>query len=171
MPVNQAFPTVNGDVCSWADIGVDLNVSGGPSISLVDLEGIKWADKVEVGEQRGVSGGRVMGTTAGQLSTEASMTISKRGHKTLLDGLATAARAAGLVRGDQVLISGVRFSILIQHTPLGSDEVFSARLVGCRLLGRSVDAKQGNAADMVEITLNPQYAEEQSSEGDWIVLR
>lgn len=168
---NQAFPNVNGDVCSWADIGCTLNVPGGAEAPLFDLEGIKWSDKVEVGEQRGTSGGRVMGTTAGSLSTEASMTISRLGAIQFIEALEVAAAALpNAVRGNRVRISGVRFDILIQHTPLGTERIFTAKLSGCRFLGRSHDLKQGNEADMVEITLNPIEIAELSATGNWIVL-
>ncbi len=167
---SQSFPNVNGDVCSWADIGCSLSIPDGASVDLFDLDGIKWSDKVEVGEQRGASGGRVMGTTRGSLSTEASMTITRKGALQFIEALAVAARAAGLVRGDQVSISGIRFDILIQHEPMGTTEVLEAKLFGCRFLGRSHDLKQGNEADMVEITLNPLYAAEKSAAGDWITL-
>lgn len=168
---NQAYPNVNGDVCSWADISVSLNVPGGAEVSLFDLESLKWSDKVEVGEQRGASGGRVMGTTHGSLSSEASATISRAGAVQFIEALEVAARnLTGAVRGNRVSIAGVRFDILIQHTPLGTERIFEAKLSGCRFLGRSHDLKQGNEADMVEITLNPIEIAEKSITGDWIVL-
>ena len=166
----QSHPNINGDVCSWADFGVSLSIPDGAQVDLFDLNGIKWSDKVEVGEQYGASGGRLMGTTAGKLSTEASMTITRKGALQFIEALAVAARAADLIRGDQVAISGIRFDILIQHEPMGSTEILEAKLFGCRFLGRSHDLKEGNEADMVEITLNPLYAAEKSAAGDWIVL-
>lgn len=167
----QSFPNVNGDVCSWADIAVSLNVPGGAEVGLFDLEGIKWSDKVEVGEQRGASGGRVMGTTRGQLSTEASCTISRAGAVQFIEALEVAARELpNAIRGNRIAIAGVRFDILVQHTPLGTERIFEAKLSGCRFLGRSHDYKQGNEADMVEIVLNPIEVAEKSSTGDWIVL-
>ena len=168
---NQAYPNVNGDICSWADIGVTLNVPGGAEAPQFDLEAIKWSDKVEVGEQRGTSGGRVMGTTAGQLSSEATATLSRAGATQFIEALEVAAASLpGAVRGNRIKISGVRFDILIQHTPLGSERIYEAKLSGCRFLGRSHDLKQGNEADMVEITLNPIEIAEKSSTGNWIVL-
>lgn len=167
---SQSFPTVNGDACSWSDISVSLSIPEGAQIDVFDITGIKWADKVEVGEQYGASGGRLMETTRGKLSTESSMTIARKGALQFIEALAVAARAAGLVRGDQVPISGIRFDVLVQHEPMGFDGILEAKLFGCRFLGRSHDLKEGNEADMVEITLNPLYAAEKSAAGDWIVL-
>ena len=168
---NQAYPSVDGDECSWADIAVTFNVPGGATVPLVDLEAIKWSGKVEVGESRGTSGGRVMKTTAGSESSEASATLTRSGVKQLREQLEIAAVAANLVRGNEVIISGVRFDILIQHTPLGSADIHTTKLSGCRYLGDSDDMKQGNEADMVELTLNPVKIARKSATGRWLVLR
>lgn len=168
---NQAFPSIDGDEVSWADIGVTCNVPGGASFAWVDLEAIKWSGKVEVGESRGTSGGRLMKTTAGSESSEASATVTRSGHAQLMEGLEIAAVAAGAIRGNEVMISGVRFDILIQHTPLGSSRIYTTKLSGCRYLGDSSDMKQGNEADMIELTLNPVRIARKSLSGRWIVLR
>ncbi len=169
---NMSFPNVNGDVCSWADIAVSLNVPGGAEAPVFDIAAIKWSDSVEVGEWRGASGGRVMGTTRGQLSSEATMTVSRSAARQLIQALEVAARALPgfLARGNRIPISGVRFDILIQHTPLGTDAIYESKLSGCRFLGRSHDYKDGNEAEVVEITLNPIEIAEKSETGDWIVL-
>ncbi len=168
---NQAFPSVDGDECSWADIAVTFNVPGGATVPIVDLEGIKWSGKVEVGESRGTSGGRVMKTTAGSESSEASATVTRSGGIQLLEAIEVAAVAGGFVRGNEVIISGVRFDILIQHTPMGSSRIYTTKLSGCRYLGDSDDMKQGNEADMIELTLNPIKIARKSATGRWLVLR
>ena len=169
---NQAFPTVDGDECSWADIAVTFNVPGGATVPLVDLEAIKWSGKVEVGSTSGTSGGRVMKTTAGSETSEASATLTRSGAALLMEGLEVAALALpGAVRGNEVIISGVRFDILIQHTPLGSTRIYTTKLSGCRYLGDSNDMKSGNDADMIELTLNPIKIARKSATGRWLVLR
>ena len=170
MAINQNFPTVDGDECSWADIGVTFNVPGGATQTL-DLEGIKTGSKVEVGESSGASGGRVMKTTAGKESNEASATFTREQHAVFIEALEKAAIAKGLVRGNEVAISGVRFDLLIQHTPLGSSRIYAKKLSGCRYLGGSDDMKEGNEADKIEVTLNPIKIATKSSTGNWIVLR
>ncbi len=169
---NQAAANVNGDICSWADIGLSINVPGGAEAPLFDFSAIKWSDKVEVGEWRGASGGRVMGTTRGQLSSEASMTVSRAGARQIIQALAVAAKALPgfQMRGDRVPISGVRFDLLVQHTPLGTDAIYESKLSGCRLLGRSHDYKDGNEAELVEMVLNPIEIAEKDENGEWIVL-
>lgn len=172
MPTNQAAPSVNGDECSWADIGITLNVPGGQTLDIFDIEAIKFASKLDTGESRGTSGGRVMKETAGSESSEASATFTKSGLAVLLAALEVAARAINAVRGNEVIISAVRFDVLIQHTPLGSTDIYETKLTGCRYKGDSHDNKQGNEATTVEVTLNPiKILRKSQTTGDWLVLR
>lgn len=131
---NQSFASVDGDEVSWADLAATMNVPGGATIALVDIEAIKWSTKVEVGESRGTSGGRMMKTTAGSESHEASATMTRSGVAVLMEALEVAAVAGGYVRGNDVIISGVRFDILIQHTPLGSSRIYTT---SCQAAGTS----------------------------------
>src|SRR6185437_8380776 len=108
---NQGYPSVDGDECSWADIQVTYNVPGGATVPWFDIEAIKWSRKVEVGKSKGTSGGRVMKTTAGSEEDEASCSVTRSGGQALVVGLETAAIAAGQTRGNEVMISGVRFDI------------------------------------------------------------
>ena len=167
---NQAAPSINGHESSWADIAVSFNIPGGATTGLVDLEGIKWDRKVEVGESRGTSGGRPMKRTRGSASYEASATLTRAGVELLREAIEVAAVAEGLTRDNRVAISGISFDVLIQHTPLGDDRIYEVKLSGCRYLGDSNDNKQGNEADMVELSLNPIEIATKSSTGAWIVL-
>lgn len=148
---NQAFPSLNDVEPSWADIAVTFTISGGPLIKMADIAAIKWSRKVEVGEKRGASGGRVMARTTGQGSQDASATFYRSGMRNLLKGLMTQAPS----RGNQLILSGVAFNINIQHTPPGETEIYHVRIKGCRYLGDADDMKEGNDADKLEITLNP----------------
>jgi hypothetical protein len=169
---NQAFPSVNGHECSWADITITFNLPGGATAPIVNIEGIKWSRKVEVSESRGTSGGRPMKRTAGSVDYEASATVTRAGAAELMEQLETAASAAGLTRANQTIISAVGFDLLLQHTPLGDSRIYTAKLSGCRFLGDSSDMKQGNEADMIELTLNPiEISTKSSATGNWIVLR
>jgi hypothetical protein len=168
---SQDFASVNEHECSWADIAITPMVVGGRTLKGTDWEGIKWSRKVEVGASRGVSGGRVRKRTAGSEDVEASGSQTRAGWAELMEALEEAAESAGLVRDDEVFISGIAFDILIQHTPLGSSRIYETKLVGCRFLGDSSDMKQGNEAEVIEITLNPIKVLTKSSTGQWITLR
>lgn len=149
--MNQAYPSINDIAPSWADIGITFTVGGGDALDMMDIAAIKWSRKVEVGDQRGTSGGRVMARTTGQGSQEASATLYRSGLRKLLKSLMSKAPT----RGNQKVISVVAFDILIQHTPPGETEIYTTKIKGCRYLGDSDDMKEGNEADKLEITLNP----------------
>ena len=149
--MNQAYPSLNDIEPSWADIGVTFTVFEGDLLEMADIAGLKWARKVEVGERRGASGGRVMARTTGSGSQEASATLYRSGLRRLIKSLMSKAPS----RGNQKIISLVAFDIMIQHTPPGEVEIYQTKIKGCRYLGDADDMKEGNEADKVEITLNP----------------
>lgn len=157
--INQAYPSLNGVEPSWADIGVTLALSIGPApgpiLPMADISGIKWSRKVDVGERRGASGGRVMAQTTGQLTNEASMELYKSGKQLLLTALTLAAQTQGFVRGNQAIISLVRFDITIQYTPPGSIQIFETAIKGCRYLGDDDDAKEGTDPSKITISMKP----------------
>lgn len=148
---NQAFPSLNDIEPSWADIATTFTVIGGDLLEMADIAGLKWSRKVEVGERRGASGGRVMARTTGSGSQEASATLYRSGLRKLIRALMKQAPT----RGNQVQIGLVAFDIMIQHTPPGETEIYQTKIKGCRYLGDADDMKEGNDADKVEVTLNP----------------
>lgn len=149
--VNQAYPSLNDIEPSWADIATTFTVFEGDLLDMADIAALKWSRKVEVGERRGASGGRVMARTTGQGSQEASATLYRSGLRRLVKSLMSKAP----LRGNQRLIGLVAFDILVQHTPPGEVEIYVTKIKGCRYLGDSDDMKEGNEADKVEVTLNP----------------
>lgn len=150
MAINQAYPSIDGIASSWADIQVTTIVNGGALIETTDIAGIKTADKMEVGRQQGTSGGRTMKRTQGSATYEASMTLYRSGHRQLLKAL----KEQAPTRGNQKVVGVVAFDILIQHTPIGEEEIYTRKLKGCRYAGSSHDNKEGNDADQVEVTLD-----------------
>jgi hypothetical protein len=158
-------PLINGFAPSWCDIAVRVSPGGGPLIEIGDIAAIDWNGTVEIGEQR--EGGRVVNRTRGSSSYEASMTLYASGWQKLLAGLV----AAAPLRGSQSLLSLAVFSINIQFTPptgggvagqaigavagaLGVGGIFESRLKGCRIIGRTISAAEGNDAQQVEVPLS-----------------
>ncbi len=166
MSGNNAYPSVNDIESSWADIAISITPQQGPIMDTVDIAGIKWSRKAEVGERRGASGGRVMARTTGSGSQEASATFYRSGYIKLIQGLV----ANAPVRGNQRRIALVSFNILIQHTPPNTTEIFTTKIKGCRFLGDSDDMKEGNEADKIEVTLNPIEVANILADGTEVVL-
>lgn len=149
--VSQEYPVVDGIASSWADIITTIDVLGGQTLRDIDYAAINTGSTVEIGEQLGASGGRVMRRTSGSAKNTASATYYRSGFRKLVKALMPYAP----VRGNQVLISQVHFNILVQHTPLGETEIYQVKIKGCRLLGRDYKFAEGNDADKVELALNP----------------
>ena len=99
--MNNDYPILNGVAPSWADIIVRATPEGGALLDVKDIAAINTSCTVEVGEQRGASGGRVIRRTTGSVSYEASMTLYRSGYQKLLRNLVAAAEASNLVRGNQ----------------------------------------------------------------------
>lgn len=158
------YPTLNEVEPSWADARITIPIYSGPTVSTPDIAGIKISDKVDVGIVRGTSGGKKRKRTTGQLDNDASITFYMSGWKLHRDALASVAplNAAGKKQ-----ISLVAFDILYQYTPPGSTGIFTIKVVGCRVVGRSFDGAEGPDAQKVEIPLNIMDIEE---DGDVVLL-
>lgn len=150
MALNNEYPIVNGIAPSWADIVVKASPEGAALVDLKDIAAISTARTVEVGEQRGASGGRVMRRTTGSVSYEMSITFYRSGFQKFLRALA----AIAPTRGNQKAISLVHFGVTIQHTPQGDDEVYERRCKGCRVLTDTLDSAEGTEADQVEVSIS-----------------
>jgi hypothetical protein len=148
--MNLEYPIVNGIATSWADIAVKATPDGGPLLDLKDIAAISSGRTVEVGEQRGASGGRVVRRTTGSVSYDASIIFYRSGLQKFMRELAKLAPS----RGNQKAISLVHFGVQIQHTPLGEDEIFDRRWKGARYLGDTFDFAEGNEADKIEVPIS-----------------
>lgn len=149
---NQAYPSVNDFETSWADVSIALTPQDGSIIDAADFASFKWSRKVDVGVRRGTSGGRVMARTTGQGDQDASCECYRTSWMTkILPALVAKAPR----RGNQARIALVAFDITVQHTPIGSPDIFTTKMKGCRYLGDSDDMKEGSDPDKIELTLNP----------------
>jgi hypothetical protein len=148
--MSQDYPTLNSLEPSWADISFNFPIYGSVTVTVKEIAGIKWNDKVEVGVVRGANGGRKTKRTTGLLDNDASMTCFRSGWKSLRQKLAAKDKR----------ISLVGFDIIIQHTPPGDTEVYNVKIAGCRIVGRSYDTNETADPDKIELALNPMVIEE-----------
>lgn len=149
---NQRFTILDGIAPSFADIRVIATPSNAPLIEMEDIKSINTGMSMEIGEQRGASGGRVIYTTTGNVKNEASMTLYATGFNKFLRGLRPLAPLRG---GKQRLISLVHFGLQVIWTPPGMTEIFEFRVKGCRYTGRAFNAAEGPDAQTIDVTLNP----------------
>jgi hypothetical protein len=148
--VSQEYPTIDGIAPSWADIVTTIQVAGGVTLKDIDYAAFNTDTVVEVGDQVGASGGRVMRRTSGSKKDSASATYYRSGLRKLIKALIPYAPT----RGNQVLISLVHFDILIQHTPPGESEIYQLKIKGARLTQSAFKFAEGNEADKVEVTFS-----------------
>lgn len=151
MSINQQYPILNGVAPSYADIQVKITPSGGDLISMVDIQSINSSWTVEVGEQRGASGGRILRRTTGSLTPEASMTLYRTGYQQMMRVLKDLAPQ----RGNQRAVSLVHFNVHVIHTPPDESELYEYVIKGCRILGRTLNSTEGTDAEVIEVPLSP----------------
>lgn len=151
LATSQDYPTLNGMAPSWADIATTIDVVGGGTLRDIDYAGFSFESAVEVGEQRGASGGRVMRRTVGAKTDTASATYYRSGLRRLVEALIPLAPT----RGNQRLVSLAPFSVLIQHSWAGDPDIYEVRLKGCRLLKIAESFAEGNEAEKVELDIHP----------------
>ena len=164
--MNQEFPVLEGVAPSWADVGFRFSITGAPLLEMIDIKSLSSGRSVEVGEQRGASGGRVLKRTTGAEKNEASATLYYDGFIKLVDALSGVAP----LRGDERVLSLVHFDVQYQFTPPGSTRIYDRRLLGCRYLGDTLAASEGTDAQPVDIMLNPLRIIQINSNGEKTVL-
>lgn len=148
---NQRFPILDGIAPSFADISVTSTMTGGPLLEIGDIKSINTGMSMEIGEQRGASGGRVIYTTTGNVKNECAMVLYATGFNKFLRALI----ALAPTRGDEYLTSFVHFGLQCIWTPPGMNEKFEFQVQGCRYVGRQWNAAEGVDAQSIDVALNP----------------
>jgi hypothetical protein len=150
MAVNQEYPVLNGIAPSWADIVVNIMPSGTPLIKMIDIQSVNTSRSVEVGYQRGASGGRKLNRTTGAGDEEASITVYMSGYNQIVANLSEVAPR----RGNEYLISLVPFDIQLLWTPPGETSIKERLVEGCRIIGDTLNDTEGSDATVVELPLS-----------------
>src|SRR5690349_10768406 len=148
---NAEYPVLDGVAPSWADIVVKIAGAETPLIEMADIKSINTSCSIEVGEQRGASGGRVLKRTTGSSKHEASMVLYYSGFRKLLQNL----KEAAPLRGNQRVVGLVHFGIQFQFQPPNDSAIYEVRIKGCRYLGRDLNPSEGTDAQTVDVKLNP----------------
>ena len=149
----QAFPTLNGEAQSWANCSAVINVYDGATIEMPGLTAIKWANAVERGVQRSMSGG-IVKTTRGQADPSASFEAYADQGLILIEALIDAAIAKGYVVNGIARYGMVAFDLIVQHTPLGGIGISKTEVLGCKLSEDKGEYAEGTDADKTEYPLS-----------------
>lgn len=152
----MALETFNGRAVSWAEINLTLNVLGGATINTIDIKSLDHEAKVDRGEQRGASGGRVLKRTTGQITNTAAATFYKDGLRDLKKELVKAAESAGYVDSQgRAQLSKVTFDMVVKHAFEDDAEIYCTKLNKCHLDKDSEKHAEGTDPETVDVDLNP----------------
>lgn len=147
----QAYPTLNGEAQSWANITAVADLYDGPSIDLgeIGIKSLKWDVGLEVGAQRNTKG-EIVKFTRGQATPSSSIGFYADGIWTFVEKLIDIAIAKGYVDAGVAKYGRVRFGIVVLHTPEGTTGIRKVTLEGCRLKKDVGDHGEGTDADESE---------------------
>jgi hypothetical protein len=163
----QEFPDVRGFATSWAEVSAAFTIDQGATLSPRGIKEVNWSDTVEVGEERGLSGGAVQARTTGQYSCEASLVMYQSGWLELQNAIAAVAPTQAGVKQ----LSIPTFDLLVKYERRDQpDTIHRVKLKGCRILGRSGANSEGVDPTMREVTLNPVKIVEVDSSGNEVSL-
>jgi hypothetical protein len=150
------FETMNGRAVSWSELEATANIGGGIPLIQPDLKSCDHESKVDRGEKRGASGGRVVARTTGAVSNSASATWYRAGLRDFKKALSNAAVSAGHVNSDgHVQLSKVPFDLVITHSYEDDPEIYVVKLLGCHLDKDSGKHAEGTDAETIDVDLNP----------------
>jgi hypothetical protein len=148
--MNQDYPIYDGIAPSWADFKGLVKGFESPVLETKDIKAINTSATLEIGEQR-APGGRIIRTTTGQVSQEASITLYHSGWTNLLRTLGPKM----LTRGNRRIYGLIHLDLQFFWTPPGSVEIFQTEILGCRITGRTLASAEGTDATELEIPLHP----------------
>lgn len=147
------FPTLNGEVQSWANIKLVCNLYDGASFDCPDIKSVKWDVSVERGMQRSINGD-IKGFTRGAGTPTGSVEFYADGYQVFCDYLIKIAKSKGFVENGIAKYSLPAFDLLITHTPLGVTGIRKVEVLGCRLSKDAGEHTEGTDADVNAVELS-----------------
>jgi len=133
----QQYPLINGTYPDFASI--EIKIRGTHYIGLTE---ISYSDTLEAGEVRGTHAQK-LGTTTGQYSAEASMTMLRPEFDDLIQRLGPGYKQ-------------VAFDIVINYRPPGG-AMITDKIIGARITSTEISASQGSDPVSVSVTLAPNH--------------
>lgn len=153
--VQQALPTIAGVAVSWANVQLTTDIINGPLVKVVDFASIDFGVKIEIGEQKGATGGRVMRHTSGEEKLDdAKITFYRSGLRDLKRKMMQSPFA--IRRGKQVVIGFVPLNLRCAYTPIEEpSEIYIHILKGCRINMESLKSAEGSDPSKVDVGMKP----------------
>lgn len=147
--ISQDFPVLDGFAPSWADLSMNFKGAVTPKLEMKDIASVESVASLEIGELRGLSGGKVVRTTTGASKYEGKLGLYQSGFVNLLDNLGPGMPTRGGVR----IYGTIHFDIQQFWTPPGTDEIYEKQMNGCRILGDTLAAAEGTDAQQIDVPM------------------
>lgn len=151
--MSEAYPTLNGEAQSWANIALTANIFDGPSVDCPDIASVKWNNDIERGIQRQTNG-KIKQFTRGAATPGGSVEFYADGLQAFLEKVIDIAISRGFVESGVAKYSMVAFDLVITHTPLGATGIRKVELLGCRILKDGAEHSEGTDADKNTLELS-----------------
>lgn len=140
---NNEFPIIRGQINSWAQVKVAIDIQSGGTVATKDYAKIDWDDAVEHGRVPG-TGPLGLGSTVSAYTANASMAM-------YLDAF-TAFQVSLATKNSKIAL--VQFNIFLAWVPLdGVGDIHKAELLGCKIAGRGNANAPGPDATTIEVPL------------------
>jgi len=147
--VQQAFPTIQGQHFSWANVRPSADIFDGDTFQTADWSAVDWDDSLTPGKVKGV-GAIIIGRTFGEHDANASMTMYVQKAVEFQRRLL----AAAALKGHQA-IGSVPFDLFVALEPRdGEGEVIRLKLVAARIMTRTFKSAPGPDALTIEMPLS-----------------
>lgn len=133
----MGYPAINNSQVSYANIDISIEQYTGPPFRTADISSINFSDSVAPERVVG-TGGETTGSTDGDYDASGDVTLRYPAAVELM-------RVLKLANPDLPL-SRVEFDIDVSWSPKGAfGQLYTARLVGCRIIGRDMSNAVGSA--------------------------
>lgn len=141
---NISYPVVNGYLCSWASMSLNLGISGGGAIEVIGFKAISYKAKVTREKVRG-AGRHVLGMTKGIVEfDDPSLTLIKDNYWDIRDALG---------QNGTIGYMDAVFGATVQYKEDSTGILHTDTLFGARLGEEDHDHTQGTAGLEVKFTL------------------
>lgn len=142
------YPMIREAYVGWAEISVGIDIAEGDSISTKDFSAVDWSQKLEPGDVPG-AGPNLLGRTTGMYGCDGTFTMYRAAYHKLVKSLAQKSERYGTVV----------FDVTVSWSPLEadnatSDNVFTVKLIGCRIKEEQASNAPGSDAAAVVVPLS-----------------
>ena len=134
----REYPLIQGQATSWAEVVPSLQIHGGAAFKTSDFSEFSWSDTLTPGDVQG-TGPHKVARTVGMYECEGQMAMYYAKSVAFEAALAAVNPKIGLAKFDLV----ISWEPLDVETGSGTGQVFTVKLVACRISSRQISTAPG----------------------------